>query len=247
MNKIVSITLFSFLILLLILLAFSSTKKTRGEVLQGIDLQGCALLSQSDYLQFANIGSTADLSRYSVATLREKFLEHPYVENAFVVLNADNKVSVKILEKSFEAVVIEKEKLFFVTVKKQFVPVLPDTKMLDFPVLINLSKDGAEKENERMNELQNAFTVIRSAKKLDENFIQSISEINLRNGGDIIVTLTHANSLVLLGKQNLSEKMYSLDVLMKQIGNKIPLTTANYIDLRYDNNVFIGVNGNTGI
>lgn len=247
MHKIVSIALFSFLILFLMLLGFFSTNKTRNEVLQSIDLQGCKLLSQNDYLQYANIETDADLKNYSLVSLREKFLQHPYVSNTYAVIDADKKVSVKIQEKAFEAVAIIKEKLFFVTSEKEFVPVLPNTEVLDLPVLTNLSDDVAEKEIERKNEIQSAFTIIRSAKNLSENLSQSVSEINLHKGGDITLTLTHANSVILLGKQNLTEKIYTLDALIKQIGNKVSLITANYINLRYANNIFIGANENAEI
>ncbi|MCK9210981.1 MAG: cell division protein FtsQ [Ignavibacteriaceae bacterium] len=247
MNKIVSITLFSFLILLLVLLGLFSTKKVRGEVLQSIDLQGCKLLSPNEYLQFANIETDADLKNYSLSSLREKFLRHPYVSNTYVVIDADKKVSVKIHEKTFEAIALIKEKLFFVTSRKEFIPVLPNTEVLDFAVLTNLSDDVAEKEYERGSEIRSAFTIIRAAKNLGENFSKTISEINLRNGGDITLTLTHANSVILVGKQNLAEKIYTFDALLKQIGNKVFLTTANYIDLRYAGNIFIGTNENAGI
>jgi len=247
MNKIVSITLFSFLILFLILIGFFSSKKTEGEVLRSIDLQGCNLLPKSEYLVYANISADTDLRNYSLSSLREKFLKHPYVQNASVVMDADKKVMVEISEKQFEAVGLLKEKLLLITAAKEFVPIIPNTKMLDFPVLTNLSELGTENEIEQSNEMQNAFTIIRSAKNSGGNLSRSISEINLRKGGDILLTLTHAKSLILLGKQNLSEKIFTLDALLKQIGNKISLTNANYIDLRYANNIFVGANESAGI
>ncbi len=247
MSKIVSITLFSFLILFLILIGFFSTKKAEGEVLRSIDLQGCNLLTKSDYLIFANIRVNTDLQNYSLSSLREKFLQHPYIQKVSVVMDADKKVLVEISEKQFAAVGLLKEKLFLITTAREFVPIVPNTKMLDFPVLSNLSDLGTEKEIEQSNEMQNAFTIIHSAKNLGGNLAQSISEINLRKGGDILLTLSHAQSLILLGKQNLSEKIFTLDALLKQIGNKISLTNANYIDLRYANNIFVGVNESAGI
>ena len=248
MHKIISITLFSFLILFLILLGFFSTKKTRREALQSIDLQGCSLLAQKEYLQFARIEADADLKNYSLSSIREKFLQHPYVSNVYASLDADKKVFVKIREKKFEAVAILREELFFVTSKKEFVQVLPNTETLDFPVLTNLSDDSDAGEKIEQNiEMQNAFTIIHSAKNLNGNLFNSISEINLRKSGDITLMLTHANSVILLGKQNLAEKIYTLDALMKQIGNKVSLFTANYIDLRYANNIFISANENVGI
>lgn len=248
MNKIVSITLFSSLILFLVFIGFFSAKKVRGEVFQSIDLQGCKLLSQREYLQYANIETNADLKNYSLSSLRDTFLRHPYISNASVAFDADKNVSVIIVEKTFEAVAIIKDKLFFVTTGRNFIPVLPNTEMLDFPVLTNLSDEvDAEQENDRANELRNAFTIIHSAKSLGESFSQSISEINLRKGADIVLTLTHAKAVVLLGKQNLSEKIYTLEAAIKQIGNRVSLTNANYIDLRYANNIFIGANENAGI
>ena len=247
MHKIVSITLFSSLILFLVLLGFFSLKKVRGEVLQSVNLQGCRLLSQDEYLRFANIEKDADLKNYTLSSLREKYLSHPYVSDIHVVIDADKKVSVVILEKAFEAVAIIGGQLFLITSGKEMVQVLPNTEVLDLPVLTNLSESTVEKEYDRLSEIQSAFTIIRSAKKLNDKLFQSISEINLRKGGDITLTLNRANSIILLGKHNLMEKIYTLDAVLKQIGNRVALTSSNYIDFRYANNIFIGANENAGI
>lgn len=247
MHKIVSITLFSFLILFLVFIGLFSSQKTEGEVLQSIDLQGCKLLSEKEYQLYANIQAMSDVRNYTLASLRDKFLSHPYVKNVSVVKDADNKVEVEIREKSFEAVALLNDKLFLVTTEKKFVPVLPNTEVLDLPVLTNFSGNSASKEIEQSGELESAFTILRSAKKLGEKLSQSISEINLRKGGDILLSLSRANSIIVLGKQNLAEKIYTLDELLNQIGNKISLTNANYIDLRYANNIFVGANESAGI
>lgn len=247
MHKIVSITLFSFLILFLVFIGLFSSKKTEGEVLRSIDLQGCKLLSRSEYLLYANIRTASDVSKYSLSSLRDKFLSHPYVKNVSVVKDVDNRVEVEIIERSCEAVALLNDKLFLVTTEKKFILVLPNTEVLDFPVLTNFSENGVTKEIEQGNELRSAFTILNSVKMLGEKLSQSISEINLRKGGDIMLTLTRANSVIILGKQNLAEKIYTLDALLKQIGNKISLTNANYIDLRYANNIFVGANESAGI
>lgn len=247
MHKIVSITLFSFLILFLVFIGLFSSQKTEGEVLQSIDLQGCKLLSEREYLLYANIQAMSDVRNYTLASLRDKFLSHPYVKNVSVVKDANNKVEVEIREKSFEAVALLNDKLFLVTTEKKFVPVLPNTEVLDLPVLTNFSGNSASKEIEQSGELESAFTILHSAKKLGEKLSQSISEINLRKGGDILLSLSRGNSIIVLGKQNLAEKIYTLDELLNQIGNKISLTNANYIDLRYANNIFVGANESAGI
>lgn len=247
MHKIVSITLFSSLILFLVFIGLFSSQKTEGKVLQSIDLQGCKLLSHNEYLVYANIRVVSDVRNYSLASLRDKFLTHPYVKNVSVTKDVDNKVTVEIEEKSFEAVALLNDKLFLVTTEKKFVPVLPNTEVLDFPVLTNFCENRVSKEIEQSGELESAFTILHSAKKLSEKFSQSISEINLRKGGEILLTLSRANSVIVLGKQNLAEKIYTLDELLNQIGNKISLTNANYIDLRYANNIFVGANESAGI
>jgi cell division septal protein FtsQ len=247
MHKIVSITLFSFLILFLVFIGLFSSKKKEGEVLQSIDLQGCKLLSEKEYLLYANINEISDVGNYSLSSLRDKFLRHPYIKNVSVVKDVDNKVEVEIVEKSFEAVALLNDKLFLVTTEKKFVPVLANTEVLDFPVLTNFSENSVSKEIEQSSELASAFTILNSARKLSEKLSQSISEINLRKGGDILLSLTRANSIIILGKQNLAEKIYTLDELLKQIGSKISLTNANYIDLRYANNIFVGANESAGI
>ena len=247
MHKIVSITLFSFLILFLILVGFFSSKKTEGEVLRTVDLQGCNLLSKSEYLIFANINTERDLRKYSLSSLRERFLQHPYVGNASVLIDVDKKVYITIEEKSFEAVALLHKQVCLISSQNEIIPILPNTEVLDFPVLTNLSENSVEKENERNRDVQRAFTIIRSARKMSDNLSQSISEINLHNGGDITLSLLHGTSVIFLGKKNLTEKIYTLDALIKQIGNRISLANTNYIDLRYAGNIFIGTDENAGI
>jgi len=247
MHKIVSITLFSFLILFLILIGFFSTKRTEGEVLKSVDLQGCKLLSKSEYLTFAAINTEMDLKKYSLSSLREKFLQHPYVANASIVVDVDKNIMVMLDEKAFEATAVIHNQLLLIAADGKVVPVLPNTEVLDFPVLTNLADDNAGKELEQKKDIQRAFTIIRTSKKMNENLAQSISEINLNKGREITISLLDAKSIVYLGKKNLAEKIYTLDALKKQIGNKISLVNANYIDLRYTNNIFIGAANDAGI
>ena len=103
----------------------------------------------------------------------------------------------------------------------------------------NLS--ASKKNSIDSRDMEFAFRIINAISLCDTNVRKSLAEINLRKGGDVILTFTGLNFPVLFGKNDEVRKTLILKNLWQQILNdeKINLVTE-YIDLRYRNKVFIG-------
>ncbi len=83
----------------------------------------------------------------------------------------------------------------------------------------------------------------------DEDLGKKLSEINLRNGRDIILLFSGLKPPVIFGKGNTSKKILSFDQLMSDAdnSNKEIVMNSSYIDLRFDNEIFLGNYDKTGL
>jgi hypothetical protein len=80
------------------------------------------------------------------------------------------------------------------------------------------------------------------------NMAKRLSEINLRKGGDIILTLSGVKPPVIFGKGEAPKKMVYLDIMWsKIIGQNSLADNSDYIDLRFSDEIFVGTSEKTGI
>ncbi len=70
---------------------------------------------------------------------------------------------------------------------------------------------------------------------------KTLSEINLRNGGDIILLFSGIKPPVILGKGNTTKKIYTFNQLVNNDdADKAMVMNSSYVDLRFNNEIFLG-------
>jgi hypothetical protein len=68
-----------------------------------------------------------------------------------------------------------------------------------------------------------------------------LAEINLREGGDVILKFSGVRFPVIMGKGSEGEKILILSCIWNGIKNREELfDNCNYVDLRFSNKIFIG-------
>jgi len=249
-SKIPGTLLFVVLISALFYLIFFSNKKTNKGEIKMIKISGNNLLPGRDYLKYAKLENISNYVKLTLAEIRGKIEKHPYVQKADVAYEGNNEVNVYVKEKVIEAVIIIDGEPYFITDDFQILPMLPDIKMLDMPVISNpqLNEKVVQLSYIRTNGITEAFKIIDAAKLTNINMYKKLSEINLRYGGDIILTFSGVKPPVLFGKGEEAEKMVYLDMLWNGMvkGNDM-VKNSDYIDLRFSNEIFVGTDVKTGL
>src|ERR1035437_3736050 len=128
------------------LLYLSINLKSKSEVvIKSISIEGNEHLSVEQYLSFANLLDKNAYTVLSLQVIKDRLEKHPYVEHADVRYNGEGKVSIKIIEKVFESLLLKKEEHYLLTDRLQILPVLPQTKKIDIPVIFIDSLTGGFK------------------------------------------------------------------------------------------------------
>lgn len=249
-SKILGTFLFLVLISGLIYLIFFSTRKTNKGEIRMIQVTGNSLLSEGDYLNFTKLNDQTHYNEITLPVIKSRFEKHPYVEKADVEYLSGNIAKVVLTEKKIEAVILFNGEPDFITENFEILPVLANTKFMDLPVISNPKITNKIKPFSiyKDDDIVQAFEIIEAAKLTNESIAKKLSEINLRNGGEIILSFSGVKPPVLFGRSEAAKKMVYLDIMWNGIveGNSL-VENSDYIDLRFANEIYIGAAEKTGL
>lgn len=249
-SKILGLLLFIVLIGWIMILSVTSERKELDKQINQISVTGNHLLNEYEYLVFAKLNKSDLLRDVTLPVIKSRLEKHPYIKRANVEFSGNNEVHIDLIEKQIKAVIANDNKLFLATNNFEILPLIPNTKISDLPVITNLNNDVLLKKNETLKTpgLVEAFKIMDAAELTNEELIRKLSEINMRNGGDIILLFSGIRPPVIFGKGYTAEKIIAFDQLLNaEDSNKEIVMNSSYIDLRFKNEIFLGNYDKTGL
>jgi cell division septal protein FtsQ len=241
-GKILGTLIFSTLIFVLFYLTFLP-KKIIKRTINKIEISGNKFLTENDYLKQTKLSDIQDYNKSDLALIEDRFEKHPYISRADVELK-DKTIIAYITEKKMTAVIIKGTNLYLVSNNLEVLPLLPNTKFVDLPVISNPEnvKELKPLTIVKDDNLLDAFRLIYALKLTDNTMLNHLSEINLRNGGDIVLTFSGYPVPIIIGRGEEARKIIYLESLLKnQSGSwtNDMLKNTSYIDLRFAGNIYI--------
>lgn len=237
--------LFLFIILLcgvVYLVMYVNINKQKEEI-KMIEITGNYLLSENDYLSFTKLDQISAFEDLTLPVVKDRFENHPYILRADVQFEGTKTVKVHITEKQMMAVVIGNSEPYLISKSFQILPLMQGTKFMDLPIISNVKESEKIKAFSHAfgDDVKQAFKIIDAAHLTDEKIAKKLSEINLRNGGDIVLTFAGIKPPVIFGKGEEAKKMVYLDIIWDKIlTEKKLLNESEYIDLRFAREVYLG-------
>lgn len=242
-RKIVGFLIFVLLFASLVYLTIFSYNKREREEIKMITITGNYLLPEKNYLEFSQLNEQISYSDLTLHGIKNRFEKHPYVVRAEVKSDGRGNVEVNLREKIIYAVIVGSSDPYFITADFQIIPIFPNTKFSDLPVISNLrlKEKLTALSFVKDDDILQAFRIIDAAKTTDMEIARKLAEINLRNGGDVILTFSGINAPVIFGKGNEAKKMIYLNILWERMKNHNSyFENTDYLDLRFSNEVYIG-------
>ena len=213
------------------------------EVYSQIELSGNSLLPSFDYLMSTNLSGKIDYSELTLPVIKSRIEKHPYVKRAEVQSDGNGKVLIKIFEKKIKALILAGSAPELITEDFELVKMMKKTNIGNLPVISNVNLKGKKHPGiiVKSGDLKRAFKIIDAIYYADESMYKNLAEINLRYGGDIVLTFSGINYPVIFGKGNEVKKIIKLSAIWKKLINSDKLfANSKYIDLRFNKEIFIG-------
>jgi len=215
---------------------------SKNEEIKFIELKGDYHLSQNEYLNFAKIEEQDNYYTLTPRIVKDRLEKHPYISKVDVILK-ENRLSIEIEEKKFESLIMFEGNEYLVSESSVIIPKLPNSEKIDYPIISNPSASNKIREFEKATQNEDVkigLKIISTLKIINPNLYKSLSEINLRNGKDILLQFSKFNSPVILGRNNEIEKIMYLEKLVQKFDQEHINNVLNYIDLRYSKYIYLG-------
>ncbi len=249
-GKILGTLLFVVLISGLFYLIFFGSKKTNNKEIRMIEIEGNHLLPANDYLSYAGLKDSLELALATLPEIKERFQKHPYVKRVELEYEGSHKVKVYLSEKNIKAMLLFNGKPELISDDFQVLPLLQDNRISGLPVISNadFNKQPEPLSYIKTGGIIEAFKIIDAAELVNKDIYERLSEINLRDGGDIVLTFSGVKPPVIFGRGEAAKKMVYLDVMWNNIVDGSDVAeNSDYIDLRFSDEIFVGTTEKTGI
>lgn len=247
LGKILS-ALFLIVMIGLVIYFSVSLKTSNGYNIQIIAMEGNIHLTKEQYLSYADLLDRNNYANLSLQVIKDRIEKHPYVERADVRYDGNNQVSIRVTEKSFAAILLDGDSQYILTDKLQVLPVFDQTKKIDYPIVSNPSLDGeihAMISVRKNTDIVTAAKIISSVKLLNPELYDSLSFIDLENGGDIVLSLSSVDYPIKIGRGSEIRKIVYLNNLWNYLKGKEINQYLEYVDLRYGGHVYLGISNST--
>lgn len=241
-QKIFNLSLLFVMLGLVIYLSLSLNKKENDRV-DVISLEGNIHLSKEQYFEFANILDRNQYSGLTTEIIKDRLRKHPYVANLDVRYDGSGKVSVKLIEKNFESILLNGDKQFLVTDNLQILPMLPKTRRIDYPVIINpvINNLVSMKYYKNNEDILTASKIISAVKLINPELYDGLSSVDMQTGGDIMLEFSFINYPVIIGRGSEIRRTIYFNNLWTYLKGKEINNIMKYVDLRYGGHVYLGI------
>lgn len=243
-NERVKISSIIFFIAVIGILAIASITLDNQEQssIEFIELDGNIHLPKDEYYRFANLVDQSLFETLTPAIIKDRLEKHPYVQQVDAIIS-ENRLAINIKEKSFEALVMHGNQECLITEDNIKIPKLPLSEKIDYPIINNPLHDN--KLNEFESVLSNSdivigLKIISTLKLLNPDLYENLSEIDLREGKEIVLQFSQFNFPIVIGRNNEIDKIMYIEQLVQSLDNKLLMNGLDYIDLRYSGHIYLG-------
>lgn len=243
-TKILSVIFFITLLGMITFLFFSLNKQQKLRV-KIIDVTGNIHLSTKQYIKFARLNDKSEYSELNLAIIKDRLEKHPYIKNADVKYNGENKITIHLYEKKFDAVLLGKNGQMIITDNLQIIPLFPFTKNINLPVINYAAKNfkGIKFITKNDSLIFKSLKIILAAKLISPDFYSDISDIDLNNNHNIVLRLNYSNYYVDFGGKELIEKLFYFNKVWENLKSKNLGRLVKYVDLRFNKLICLGLKG----
>jgi cell division protein FtsQ len=226
------------LIGLLICLAFGANAWKSSLKINQIKIDGNRIVNTNEIVQLAQVQIGALLYKADLTAIQRNVMSHYYIKDAVVERNLPNSITIQIIERVPIAMVNLSEPLYL----DEDGVILPKTvsyKIFDLPMISGISANEhsvAGSTISQPDEIE-ALQLLAVLRTINRPLYHNISEIQVRNGGDIILYSAEGGVPIIFGHADLSEKLVRLEIFWNDIVRTRGVQYLQYVDLRYQGQI----------
>jgi cell division septal protein FtsQ len=233
---------FGFISLLLLggLLVAGANVWKSSLTVQRVLIQGNSVVQANEILQLAHIADDARMYDLDLTKIRQDVVSHYFLKDVVVERDLPSTIRITVTERTPIAMINAGE-LRYLDPEGIVLPHSASGELFDLPLITGIPNDVPPKVGAELThaDIQEALAILSSARLVNKEMFYLISEVRLRNGGDIVLYTADGSIPILFGRGNAASKLVRLESLWSEVVRERGSRSVQYIDVRFDDQVVV--------
>jgi cell division protein FtsQ len=205
-----------------------------------VTVAGAVNVEANQIIQLAEIPSGMPLYEVDLTRVQRNVQSHYFIRRATVERDLSGVIKITVEERTPLAVILGSP-LWYVDDRGVILPSSISKAVYDLPVLAGLPAGTKFAPGAMItkDDAQEALLVLNVLKRVNREMFHRISEIRVRNGGDMVLTSAESGVPIIFGRGEIADKVARLEAFWASEVLERGTKDLEYIDLRYHDQVVV--------
>jgi cell division septal protein FtsQ len=234
-NKTVGILI---LLVAMIGLVFGANAWKSSLKIKQIKIDGYRIVGENEILQLTQVQMNALLYKVDLTAIQRNVMSHHYIKDAIVERNLPNSLSIHIVER-VPITIVNRPETMYLDEEGVVLPRSISHRLFDLPMISGISESEplALGSTVKQPDVMEALHLLSTMKIVNRPMYHNISEVQVRNGGDIVVYSTEGGVPIIFGRDEMPGKLVRLETFWNTVVRIRGTQYLQYIDLRYQDQI----------
>jgi cell division protein FtsQ len=226
------------LIALAVCLIFGANAWKSSLKIKQIKIDGNRIVGMNEIIQLTQLQAGSLLYKADLTAIQKNVMSHYYIKDAVVERSLPNSIHIQITER-VPIVTVNRTETFYLDEDGVMLPRSISNKIFDLPMISGLSASeqlslgSTVKQADVIETLQ----LLSLMKAVNRPMYHNISEVQVRNGGDIVLYSADGGVPIIFGRGEIPQKLARLEVFWNNIVRTRGTQLLQYVDLRYQDQI----------
>ena len=213
-----------------------------------IRVEGNRVVDTNEILQLAHVRAGAKLYDLDLMAIRNDVLSHDFIRDVTVERDLPSTLIIRVTERSPIAMV-NRSGIRYLDQDGVVLPQSLSRELFDLPVISNIDPGVllAVGSRVRNSDVLEGLHILVTARAVSKELYHLLSEVRLRNGGDIVLYATDGGLPIIYGHGDAAGKLVCLDTFWKEIIRQRGFGALQYVDLRFEDQIVVRWSASTKV
>jgi cell division protein FtsQ len=226
------------LITIAICLVFGANAWKSSLRIKQVKIDGNRIVGENEILQLTQVQLNAFLYKVDLTAIQRNVMSHHYIKDALVERNLPNSIHIQIVER-VPIAMLNRPETMYLDENGVVLPRSISHRLFDLPMIsgISASEPLALGSIMKQSDVMETLQLLATMKIVNRPMYHNISEVQVRNGGDIIVYSTEGGVPIIFGRDEMPSKLVRLETFWNDVVRTRGTQLLQYVDLRYHDQI----------
>ena len=173
-----------------------------------------------------------------LTAIQKNVMSHYYIKDVVVERNLPNSIHIQVVER-IPIVIVNRPETMYLDESGLVLPKSISHRLFDLPMISGISESEslALGSTIKQQDVIEALQLVAAMKTVNRPMYHNISEVQVRNGGDIILYSTEDGVPIIFGRGEMPSKLVRLETFWNDVVDTRGTQLLQYIDLRYEDQI----------